>query len=211
MIHAYDNMYLENAQNNLAVMFDYVINDMKISIQEFEDLFPYSDVAHKFQHGDVSVVAGKSGVELAYEILSETKGLQTFVEPSFSMEKSKEYWAGWALAYYQWYKAKSFQNILEYISISNILELYEPYHEMDIRQLVERLDSYNEGLGRDSNLKKYRLRAGLTQKDLAKLSEIPLRSLQQYEQKQKNINKAQAEYVLRLAQVLCCNPVELLE
>ena len=79
MIHAYDNMYLENAQNNLAVMFDYVINDMKISIQEFEDLFLYSDVAHKFQHGDVSVVAGKSGVELAYEILSETKGLQTFV------------------------------------------------------------------------------------------------------------------------------------
>jgi len=34
---------------------------------------------------------------------------------------------------------------------------------------------------------------------------------QQYEQRRKDINKAQAEYVIKLSQVLCCKPQELME
>jgi hypothetical protein len=34
---------------------------------------------------------------------------------------------------------------------------------------------------------------------------------QQYEQRRKDINKAQAEYVIKLLQVLCCKPQELME
>ena len=40
---------------------------------------------------------------------------------------------------------------------------------------------------------------------------IAIKTIQQYEQGRKDINKAQAEYVIKLAQVLCCNPVDLLE
>ena len=46
---------------------------------------------------------------------------------------------------------------------------------------------------------------------LAELSGIPLRTIQQYEQRQKNINKAQIEYLLSLSKTLCCNIEALLE
>ena len=43
------------------------------------------------------------------------------------------------------------------------------------------------------------------------MSGIPLRTIQQYEQRQKNINKAQAEYLVALARVLCCEVEDLME
>ena len=56
-----------------------------------------------------------------------------------------------------------------------------------------------------------REQAGFTQKRLAEESGVPIRTLQQYEQRQKNINKAQAEYIFKLAAVLKCKPIELIE
>jgi hypothetical protein len=38
-----------------------------------------------------------------------------------------------------------------------------------------------------------------------------LRTIQQYEQGQKNINKAQAEYIIKLSKALYCEPAALLE
>ena len=62
-----------------------------------------------------------------------------------------------------------------------------------------------------TNLKRIRINCGLSQKELATITSIPLRTVQQYEQKQNNINKAQANYILSLAQALNCSPKELLE
>lgn len=63
----------------------------------------------------------------------------------------------------------------------------------------------------DTNLKLHRLKADLTQKELADASGVPLRTIQQYEQRQKNINKAQAEYLVMLARALCCDVEDILE
>lgn len=63
----------------------------------------------------------------------------------------------------------------------------------------------------DTNLKLLRKRVGLSQRELADLSGISVRTIQQYEQCQKNINKAQAEYLVLLAQVLCCEITDLME
>ena len=52
---------------------------------------------------------------------------------------------------------------------------------------------------------------GLSQSQLAKLTGIPVRTIQQYEQGQKDINKARAEYVITLARALYCDPQQLLE
>ena len=43
------------------------------------------------------------------------------------------------------------------------------------------------------------------------LAEVPLRTVQQYEQRQKNINRAQAETLARIAKQLYCNIEDLLE
>lgn len=63
----------------------------------------------------------------------------------------------------------------------------------------------------ETNLRLLRQRAGLTQRRLAELSGVPVRTVQQYEQRQKNINKAQAERLVRLSKVLCCGIGDLME
>ena len=60
-------------------------------------------------------------------------------------------------------------------------------------------------------LRMFRQQMNMTQRELAEKTQIPIKTIQQYEQGQKNINKAQSEYVIRLAKVLCCAPEQLLE
>ena len=52
---------------------------------------------------------------------------------------------------------------------------------------------------------------GCTQAELAKRSNVSLRSIQMYEQRNKDINRASAETVLNLAKVLGCTMEDLLE
>lgn len=62
-----------------------------------------------------------------------------------------------------------------------------------------------------SNLQEVRNRRGLTQKQLAEKSGVPLVMVQKYEQKVKNINNAQVTTVLNLAQALKVAPRDILE
>lgn len=78
-------------------------------------------------------------------------------------------------------------------------------------QFVERMNEERARGRQIARLKKYRELASMSQSQLAEATDIPVKTIQQYEQRRKNINKAQAEYVLRLAQVLCCKPEQLLE
>ena len=82
---------------------------------------------------------------------------------------------------------------------------------MDIMQFVDHMNEMIRNMKTDTNLKLLRLRAGLSQSKLAEASGVPLRTIQQYEQRQKNINKAQAEYLFMLASALSCDPVDLIE
>ena len=82
---------------------------------------------------------------------------------------------------------------------------------MDIRHFVAEMNRLYLANKPCTNLKERRLAAKLTQRQLAEQSGVPLRTLQQYEQGQKNINKAQAEYVIALARATYCQPSDLLE
>ena len=62
-----------------------------------------------------------------------------------------------------------------------------------------------------ANLKKFRLAAGFSQSELAEISGVPVRTIQQYEQSQKNINAAKAETVVKLAKSLNTTVEKLLE
>ena len=63
----------------------------------------------------------------------------------------------------------------------------------------------------ETNLKSLRTLAEMSQSELAGQAEIPVRTIQQYEQRQKDINKAQGETLLRLARVLHCSIDDLME
>lgn len=60
------------------------------------------------------------------------------------------------------------------------------------------------------NLKKSRENAGLSQSSLAKMSGISVRVIQNYEQGVRDINKAQAMTVYKLANALNCNMEDIL-
>ena len=82
---------------------------------------------------------------------------------------------------------------------------------MNIRQFVDKMNELYCTAKPETNLKLLRSQAGLSQRQLADLSGVPLRTIQQYEQRRKNINKAQAEYLVMLAQSLSCHVTQLLE
>ncbi|MBO4688217.1 MAG: helix-turn-helix domain-containing protein [Clostridiales bacterium] len=211
MIHAYDKLYLEKARTALARMLDFAVYDLHMELTEFFNLFIHFGVADLFGCGDPDTLVGKSGIELAYEVLDRSGLSYHRVTPNFTLDRSEEYWTGWALAYYQWETALSFAEIIEYVPIEKIRALYSPYHEMDISQFVDHMNERIRGAKYLTNLKLLRTRAGLSQSQLASSSGVPLRTIQQYEQRQKNINKAQAEYLFMLSRSLSCEPEDLLE
>lgn len=211
MMNAYDKNYLEKAQTALGRMLDFAVYDLKLELKDFFDRFIISGIANDFENGDSKTIAGKSGVELAYEVMEKTGENMRDIKPRYTANRSEEYWTGWALAYYQWKTAISFSKIIEYVPINEIKTLYSPYHEMDIRHFVDKMNELYVNAKPETNLKIYRKRAGISQKELAEQADVPVRMIQHYEQRQKNINKAQAEYLARLSRVLKCNTEELLE
>lgn len=211
MIHAYDKVYLEKARTALGRMLDFAVHDLHYDMADFFNLFLSSGMAGRFEVGDFTVLAGMSGTELAYEVIDRSDRVCQQIAPYYTANRSREYWTGWALAYYQWLTALSFSDITACVPIKEIQALYEPYHQMDIRQFADKMDALYLAVRPDTNLKHRRKAAGLSQSQLAALSGVPLRTIQQYEQRQKNINKAQAEYLYMLAQTLCCPMDALLE
>lgn len=138
--HPYGETLLDKARLTLACMFDFAVNDCGVELNRFYNLFLDSDLSYRFARGESGVVAGKSGVELARELLFFVDGVNVMVDPSVSTDRSPEFWLGWCLSYYQWYKNISFQRITENIGIDYIIGMYNPYHEMDIMSFVEHLD-----------------------------------------------------------------------
>lgn len=192
-------------------MLDFAVYDLHYDISEFFELFLASGIARRFEQGDFTILAGMSGVELAYTVLENVGLAQERIKPDYPVNRSEEYWTGWALAYYQWQTALSFAEINRYVPIKTVQSLYNPYHEMDIRHFTEKMTELYKEAKKDTNLKLLRQKAELTQRELAELAEVPLRTVQQYEQRQKNINRAQAETLARIAKQLYCNIEDLLE
>lgn len=207
MIHAYDRNYLGRAQTLMGVMFHVAVYDLGNSLERFYDRFLFSRISSYFEAGDSSILGGMSGAELALEILDDDT--RDDYLPVF--DRSSEYWCGWALAYFQWYSDIRFIQINKYIPIKEIHKMYNPYHEMDISQFCDHMIALYNSRKQYSNLKMKRLESRLSQSELSRLSEVPVRTIQQYEQRQKKINNAGAETIMKLAKVLDCSASDLLE
>lgn len=209
MIHAYDEIYLDSSVNILGHAFDFAVNTLGINIKSFSDAFLVSKASTQFGKGNPKYIAGMNGCELAREILDDVGMKYIDTEDIMYLDKSPEFWAGWALAYYQWYSGESFRDILNEVNAENILKLYDAYHEMDITHFVDYMDS--KLALRPSKLKTLRTNVRYTQAALAKASGIPLRQIQLFEQKQRDINKTSADTLYRLSKALCCKMEDLLE
>ena len=213
MTPAYDEMYLNDAMCAMGEMLDYAVHDCGCDGDSFFTQFLSSGVAEQFERGNPKFVGGMSGVELAFEVFRRTTGQVPLVEASASEEKSPEYWAGWSLAYYQWKTGMPFREIIARgLTVSKICSMYL-LHEADISKFAEAADKIiQENLCKsETNLKRIRRANGFSQKQLAETSGVALRMIQLYEQRQNDINKAQAVTLIALAKSLNCRIEDLVE
>ena len=168
MIYAYQEMYLSKAQAMLGDAFDYAVNVCNISGNDFTKLFLASSASERMENGEISYITGKSGGEMVTEIVAETKGKNLQIEPCVHFERTKEYWIGWAIAYYQWYSDRKYSEILKAVSYENLEKMYYTLTN-DITKFVDIMDS-NDRIFSETNLKRIRMTYGFT-KELADNSE----------------------------------------
>jgi DNA-binding XRE family transcriptional regulator len=192
-------------------MMDFAVNDCDLDGDIYLHMFTSSGMAQQFEHGNPKVVAGMSGIELATETIRITTGSAPVISPAEIDYRTAEYWGGWALARYQWYTAKSFSSILRVIPFHAILGMYGALHEADITKFYSVADGIFVRDHPQTNLRRIRETAGLSQSRLADEADVSLRSIQMYEQRKKDINKAQTISIVRIARVLGCGVEDLIE
>ncbi|MCR5462581.1 MAG: helix-turn-helix transcriptional regulator [bacterium] len=211
MTKDYRNIYLSDYVNLLSNAFDYALTDLKINPDFFENIFASSRYSYLIEILNPGIVSGTSGVELVLKIIDEKKLDIEIKEKEFRNYRTSAFWVGYALAYYQFYKRKRFKDIFRKKHLKDILNMYNVYHEMDINNFIDDFDKMLNNIELESKLKIIRERYGLSQNDLAKLSNVSLRSIQLYEQKVNDIDKAQANTLYKLATALSCSIEDLLE
>ncbi len=211
MIRAYQEIYLSKAQAVLGEALDYAVNACRISGDDFIKLFLASSISKRMENGEPMILAGKSGIEIVREIVKETKGQEIQTDPQEQFGRSREYWIGWATAYYQWYSDRKFGDIFKVLSFEDLQTMYYTLHEADISKFVDVVDAQIKECFTETNLKRIRSGYGCTQAELAERSGVSLRSIQMYEQRNKNINKASADTLYRIAKVLGCRIEDLIE
>lgn len=204
-MNAYDEKYLDDAMKNLGEAFDYAVNCCKKEPDEFARLFIASGVADYYGKGNPKYVVGKTGTELAMDIIVSTGESIVFPEAQIEYDCSAEYWAGWILAYYQWKSGRTFRDILSNVTMRDILKLYPTLHEASEDKFVDTIDSIIMRKKSPTKLQQQRKKYGYSQRELAEKTDVNIRTLQQYELGTKDISKASASVVLSLANALGCS------
>ena len=211
MMHAYDEQYLADAMRNLGEAVDYAVNACNMTIENFFRLFVATGLATQFGNGVPKIISGLSGTELVHEVIIKAGMEWELPEVQTEYEYSSEYWCGWIVAYYQWYTGRTFKDIFQNICAKEIEKLYPTLHEAHEDKFVDVVNSIIERKTTTTKLQELRKNIGYSQRELAEKSGVNLRTLQQYELKAKDINKAATITLLALSKTLGCKMEDLLE
>ena len=211
MIHAYDEQYLNDAMCNLGEAYDFAANVCQVEPDDFLSMMISTGIAFQFERGVPKYVSGMSGTELALEVLRKSgiPAENAMVRTEYSC--SPEYWTGWITACFQWHTGRSFQNILESLSMREVLRLYPILHEVSEDRAIDALNRAILGKSLPTRLQSRRKDCGITQRELSEKSGVNLRTIQQYEHRSKDINKAAGATLRALAIALSCQIEDLLE
>lgn len=208
---AYNEIYLDDAMENMGEMIDYAVNVCHMDIEEFWKLFLSSGLAEEFGKGSPKAVSGTSGTEMVYQVFDKA-GMSDMEFPiQIEYARSREYWSGWILAYYQWLTGKSFKDIYKGLSMEELQRLYPTLHEASEEKFVEVANRIIAANTKSTKLQELRKNSGYSQSELAERSGVNKRMIQQYEIGAKDINKAAGTTLLALARVLGCEVEDLLE
>jgi len=215
LIKAYDRTYLEDVADTLGSMLEYAVGCEYNPIVIWE-MFVSSKVAMEIESGNPKYLAGYSAIDYLGIVVNTAPVYERKLSGHIMSMDHLEihdmyYWAGSAVAHFQYESGLSFYNINKYLPIRDVLDMYHTLHEADMQKFIEIATARVQREKPDTNLKIIRRASGLTQQQLAEQAQVDLRSIQMYEQRRNDINKAQADTLLKLARVLGCKIEDLME
>lgn len=218
---AYAETYLMDAMENLGDMAHCATTLLQTPLEQFWPTFAASCVAREIAAGSPFAIEGRSGLELAVDVCEQggipfdegdlrvrARGEDregTAATPALE-SLSPAYWCGWVLGYYQWQRDRSFAEIDRLLPIATVMGMYRTFHEESEERFCEAADEIIAARTDACGLKRQRLLLGLSQSQLARRSGVGLRTIQQYEQGAKDIEKASFDRIERLAGALHCEP-----
>lgn len=217
MAHPYDESRLAAVDSVMGKAFDLAERHLPGGMGRFYALFCRSQLARTFDGPDAHPAVGASGIQLVLDVCGEeddSMGLETLLSREHRLPRDQmdcARWCGRALARYQWQTGASFRSTALAITVEDLREIYQWADGADPRVGAERIALLAARRRRPTRLKAFRSARGLTQASLAELSGVSLRAIQQYEQRKKDINHAQAISVLQMAKALGCTVEDLLE
>lgn len=133
---AYSELYILDAQKTIAHSFDYAVNKMNLSLEEYASKFLSFKYLNLLETGDPHYLAGMSGIELAKEIC----GKENIDFGNLPYNPKVEYWTGWILSYYQWAKNTNYKKILSKFPIEKFKKAYPTFHECNKNRMIEYMD-----------------------------------------------------------------------
>lgn len=201
MTHAYDEIYVEGAMIRMGDMFEYAGLDLGYDPDAFFKMFILSGYARRFEIGDVSVIAGKSGPEIVYEVLSTVDHVRELPEPTWREDRSDLYWSGWVLAYFQWKQNLTFSDIWNSITIRMLQKMYKTMHEADINRAIDTMSAMMKPTEK-STVQTLRRVRGMTQQELADRANMTVSQLQRIEYGERKVESLSLKTAIALAAAL---------
>lgn len=193
----------------MAEMFDYAENHLHMDCKNYFKLFNNTHISEAFDRYDMVYIYGKSSIEIVNEVL----GLNNINRKVRYKEKlfmpGDAYWTGMIVASYCFAKHISFRKFEKLIDIDMIKNSFNPLHEAPHEKAIQYIDMHLRNAS--THLARYRKKMGLSQSELSILSGVSLRSIQMYEERNKDINAASFETVKKLSKILRVNTDDLYE
>ena len=223
---------------SIGKMIDHAVHSLHLNADAFFELFITSGLARRIEKKDIIYITGMSGIELSYIVLERCGMAYSRVTPRHTAGLSREYYAGYALAAIQSETGFTYEELVSIIPLSGMIGIYEDYHSRavsslpwqmageerqaaiekikegfpdELKKAFDRSVAAADAAKKETHLKEMRLRNGLSQSQLAAASGVPLRTIQQYEQRRKDIRKAGFESIMALSEALHCEPADLME
>ncbi len=210
-MRAYNVVYLDDAMSAMGAMLDYAVNSCGEDLSFFYSRFLASNVSQALSDANPKYLAGMSGIELALRVAHST-GDDLTCEGDFIDMGSPEYWTGWTLAYLNWYMCLDYRILQSRgVTAAALWERYPTLHEADLTKSVQLAHKLMEESPAAVNpLKRARLNAGLTQRELAAVSNNTIRNIRAWEQGQRAVGNASVESIRRICQALGCRLSDIL-
>lgn len=201
--------YLDDMQLRLGTFFDLAVNQCNLLGQRAAEIFVDSGLSRKFELRTPKYVAGMSGTELL-EHAFRRLGIDLAVPNDPRWPTSPDYWTGYTLPCFQVATGCTYRRLFEQLTYDEIRGMHYRYQERTEDEFVQAVLELVKRHNPQNRLRQMRKECGITQSSLAATSRVSLRSIQLYEQGEKDINRAAADTVRRLALALHCSMEDLL-